>query len=137
MYIRGFRPRYGEGPPQEVYDVTSVRHSGLHHLEYTSRDNMRRSTVTIEYQAEVQPTMNVILSAETQQLLDERMKKAGFASADDALRFALQTLEQLEAEDLDDDTLAAIEEGLSQANRGEGKPWEIVRAELRAKYIAE
>lgn len=81
--------------------------------------------------------MNVILSPETRQLLEGRMKKTGSSSPDEALRVALQTLEELEAEDLDNDTLAAIDEGLAQANRGEGRPWEEVREELRAKYLAE
>jgi Arc/MetJ-type ribon-helix-helix transcriptional regulator len=78
--------------------------------------------------------MNVVLSPETQRLLEERMKKGKFTSADDAVRVALQTLDQLEADDMDDDTLAAIEEGLAQANRGEGRPWDDVKAELRSKY---
>jgi len=81
--------------------------------------------------------MNLILSPETQQLLETRMRKAGFSDPDDAVRFALQALEQLESEELDDETLAAIEEGLSQANRGQGRPWEQVRSDLRAKYLAE
>jgi Arc/MetJ-type ribon-helix-helix transcriptional regulator len=78
--------------------------------------------------------MNVVLSPETQRLLEERMKKGKFTSADDAVRVALQTLDQLEADDMDDDTLAAIEEGLAQAHRGEGRPWDEVKAKLRSKY---
>ena len=81
--------------------------------------------------------MNLILSPETQQLLEARMKKTGLSSPDEALRVALQTLDELEDEDLDDETLAAIEEGLAQANRGEGRPWEELREELRAKYLVE
>jgi predicted transcriptional regulator len=80
--------------------------------------------------------MNVSLSPQTERLLQDRMKKAGFSSADDALCFALQSLEQLEVAELDDDTMSAIEEGLGQANRGEGRPWEEVRAELRSKYLS-
>ena len=41
---------------------------------------------------------------------------------------------ELLAGDLDDEDLAAIEEGLAELRRGEGRPWEEVRAELRAKY---
>jgi predicted transcriptional regulator len=81
--------------------------------------------------------MNVILSPQTEQSLQDRMKKTGFASADDALRFALQSLEQLEVAELDNDTMSAIEEGLAQANRGEGRPWEEVRAELQSKYLTQ
>jgi len=78
--------------------------------------------------------MNLVLSPETQRLLEDRMKKGNYPSADDAVRAALQSLDSFESDELDDDTLAAIEEGLAQANRGEGRPWEQVRQELRDKY---
>jgi hypothetical protein len=38
-------------------------------------------------------------------------------------------------EDLDPEAQAAIEEGLAQADRGEGRRWEAVRAELRARFV--
>lgn len=78
--------------------------------------------------------MNIALSDETQQLLEERMRKGRYGSVDEALRAALEALDQLDAEDLDADTSAAIEAGLAQANRGEGQPWEQVRQELRTRY---
>ena len=78
--------------------------------------------------------MNIVISETTRQLLEERMKKGNFSTPDDALRVALETMDQLETEDLDDSTLAAIEEGLAQSNRGEGRPWEEVRGELRTRY---
>jgi hypothetical protein len=79
--------------------------------------------------------MNLTLSPQTQALLEARMKKTGITSPDEALRVALQTLAELDDEDLDDETVAAIEEGLAQARRGEGRPWEIVREELRARFF--
>ena len=78
--------------------------------------------------------MTISLSDATQRLLEERMKTGDYATADEALRVALETLNQLETEELDDETLAAIEEGLAQADRGEGRPWEQVRQELRERY---
>jgi len=78
--------------------------------------------------------MNISLSDTTQRLLEARMKTGAYASPDDALRVALETMEQLENDELDDETFAAIEEGLAQAKRGECRPWEQVRAELRDKY---
>jgi predicted transcriptional regulator len=38
-------------------------------------------------------------------------------------------------EELDPQTQAAIEEGLAQADRGEGQPWEEMREEIRARFI--
>ena len=82
--------------------------------------------------------MHIILSAETQKLLEERMRKGGYPTADDAVRVALQTLEDVEGaafEDLDEDTRAAIERAEEEADRGEGRPWEEVREELRSRFL--
>jgi Arc/MetJ-type ribon-helix-helix transcriptional regulator len=82
--------------------------------------------------------MVISLSAETQKLLEERMKRGGYATPDDLVRIALETLDQVEGEayeDLDADTRDAIERAEGQADRGEGRPWEDVKAELRAKYL--
>ena len=82
--------------------------------------------------------MAVSLSAETQRLIEERMKETGVGTADELVRVALQTLRQTGGEDFDDldvATRAAVEEGLAQADRGEGRPWEEVRAEIRARFI--
>jgi Arc/MetJ-type ribon-helix-helix transcriptional regulator len=65
------------------------------------------------------------------------MRRGGFASADEVVRVALETLGQVRGvdfEDLDAETRAAIEEGLAQADRGEGRPLDEVRAELRARF---
>lgn len=82
--------------------------------------------------------MTISLSAETQKLIEEQMKATGVRTPDELVRVALQTLRQLRAEDfdsLDPETRAAIEEGLAQADRGEGRPWEEVREEIRARFI--
>lgn len=82
--------------------------------------------------------MSITLSPETQRLIEERMKQTGLSTADELVRIALQTLEQVRGEDyqdLDSQTRAAIEEGEAQYQRGEGRPWEEVREELRARFI--
>ena len=38
--------------------------------------------------------------------------------------------------ELDEPTLQAIEEGEAQADRGEARPWEELRAELPKKYLS-
>ncbi len=84
--------------------------------------------------------MHISLDPETQKLLEEQMKKHGCNSPEDTVRVALEKLDQEEAEfveDLPADAQAAIEEGLSQAARGEGRPWEEVRAELQNRFIRE
>ena len=82
--------------------------------------------------------MAIVLSEETQKLIEQRMRESGVDTADELVRVALQTLDQVRGEDFEDldaETRGAIEEGLAQADRGEGRPWEEVRAELRARFI--
>ena len=75
--------------------------------------------------------MHIILSLETQRLLEARMKKSGYSSADEAVRTALQTLDDVEGESLeslDTETLHAIDRAESESARGEGRPWvEVAR----------
>jgi len=82
--------------------------------------------------------MSVTLSLETQKLIEERMRQTGVATADDLVRLALQTFDQIRAQDfdgLDDETRAAIDEAEAQYQRGEARPWEEVREELRSRFI--
>lgn len=82
--------------------------------------------------------MNISLTPETEKLLEEQMKKGHFASPDDVVRTALQALDQVRGEDyedLDEETRSAIEEAEAQHQRGEGRPWEEVREELKSRYI--
>ncbi len=82
--------------------------------------------------------MAISLNPETERLIEERMKQTGLSTPDELVQLALQTLDQEQGEDfedLDPQTQAAIEEGLAQAARGEGRPWEEVREELRARFI--
>ncbi len=82
--------------------------------------------------------MSVSLSLETQNLIEQRMRETGVSTADELVQVALQTLDQVRGQpfdDLDSDSQAAIKEGLAQADRGEGRPWEAVREQLRARFI--
>jgi predicted transcriptional regulator len=84
--------------------------------------------------------MAITLSAETEKLIEVQMKQAGLDTADELVRLALRTLEQVRGDDFDalePETQAAIEAGLAEADRGEGRPWEEVREELRARFIKE
>jgi Arc/MetJ-type ribon-helix-helix transcriptional regulator len=83
-------------------------------------------------------SMTITLSPETQKLLEARMKQGGFQTPDAIVRIALETLDQIEGEafeQLDDETQAAIGRAEAQSVRGEGRPWEEVKAELRARYL--
>lgn len=60
------------------------------------------------------------------------MRVGGFATADEAVRAALERMADDGLEDADEETLKAIEEGVAQSDRGEGIPWETIRPQLRA-----
>ena len=62
------------------------------------------------------------------------MKAGRFHTPDEVLEEALA---RMMAEEPDEETLMAIEEGDSQLDRGEGRPWEQVREELRSKYLGK
>ena len=84
--------------------------------------------------------MPISLSAETQKLIEQRMKERGVSTADELVRVALQTLDQVRGEpfeDLDPQTQGAIEDALAQSDRGEGRPWEDVREDIRARFIGK
>ena len=84
--------------------------------------------------------MPISLSPETEKLIEDRMRRSGYATPDDLVRAALDALDQVNAgefDSLDPETRAAIEEGLDQADRGEGRPWEEVREELTARFVKE
>ena len=78
--------------------------------------------------------MNISLSPETQKLLEEQMRKRHFSTPDEAMRAALRSLDEsspaLDYEDLAPETREAIEESEQQFERGEGRPWNEVRAEI-------
>jgi len=82
--------------------------------------------------------MNILLSPETQRLIEERMKSAGFASADELVRIALRAFDETQGEDIEDldpQTQAAIERAEAQSARGEGQAWDDVRAAIHAKSL--
>jgi Arc/MetJ-type ribon-helix-helix transcriptional regulator len=82
--------------------------------------------------------MTISLSAETQKLLEERMKAGGFPTADDAVRAALQRMAEHDAwtgDEIDDETWAAIERAEAQYQRGEGIPVDEAFERIRRKHF--
>jgi Arc/MetJ-type ribon-helix-helix transcriptional regulator len=67
--------------------------------------------------------MPVPLSAETQALIEERLKRGGYSSADDVVRVALDVLHQVEDEDIDDRDIAEIRQAIEQMKQGQVVDW--------------
>ena len=84
--------------------------------------------------------MTITLSAETQKLLEEQMKRSGYSSPDDLVRVALEQLSaqgSLDSADLDEATQASIERAEAEFDRGEGMPVEEAFAALRRKHFGQ
>jgi antitoxin ParD1/3/4 len=79
--------------------------------------------------------MAISLSPETLRLIEERMDGDGYPTADDVVRAALELLDQ--QDELDEETLAAIDRSEVQIERGEYRDWKEVSAELRRTYLGE
>jgi predicted transcriptional regulator len=71
--------------------------------------------------------MQVQVSHDVQQLIDQFMASRGYANANDLLRDALHSLAEQQ------DVLAAIEEGISDMETGRFRAAEEVMAEVRAR----
>lgn len=81
--------------------------------------------------------MPILLNPKTEKLVEERLRRGGYSSADEVVQAALETLNRSEAdaiENLDQPTQQAIARAEAQSDRGEGKPWNQVRAELAARF---
>jgi putative addiction module CopG family antidote len=84
--------------------------------------------------------MNVSLRSDVAKFIAEQVAAGRYTSADAAVNAAVARVmaeEELLAGELNDEDLAAIEEGLAQLERGEGRPWQEVRAELKAKFLSQ
>lgn len=81
--------------------------------------------------------MGISLRPETQKLIEDRMRRDGYTTADEVVLAALESLDQHVEPLLDEETVRAIEEGEAQLERGEGRPWEEVREELKARHLGK
>lgn len=85
--------------------------------------------------------MTISLSSETQKLLDDQMKKGRFATVDETMRAALRSLDEStrtsDYDDLPAETREIIEESDRQIDRGGGRPWNEVRAEILSQFTRE
>jgi putative addiction module CopG family antidote len=81
--------------------------------------------------------MAITLSPETQKLVEEKLKGGAYRSADEVVHAAIEALNELESQGLDEDTLDSIDRAEDQVDRGEVHDWNDVREQVRAKFIGE
>lgn len=79
--------------------------------------------------------MTIQLRPEIQKFVDEQVKTGEYASTEEVLEAGIARLMLDPQPDLDEETLAALERGEAEGDRGEVRPWEDLKAELLAKYL--
>lgn len=79
--------------------------------------------------------MTITLRPATQQFIDEQVKAGRFANPDEVIEAALAQMQ--DGDDLDDETIAAINEAEAQADRGEGVDLDALRARFQNRVWSQ
>ena len=74
--------------------------------------------------------MNLILRDDIQRFIEERVKAGQFPTPESVVEAAIADMRDVEESELDDDTIAAINEAEAQADRGEGMDLDAFRAHM-------
>ena len=81
--------------------------------------------------------MTLSLRPDVQQFIDEQVRAGRFPSPEAVVEAAIVELRQNGVESLDDDTIAAINEGEAQADRGEGMDLDAFRAHMMKRVAGK
>jgi len=81
--------------------------------------------------------MNVQLRPELEKFVEEKVRTGQYASSAAVVEAALARLMLDPQPELDEQTLATLEEGEAQADHGEVRDWMELKAELLAKYLGK
>ena len=63
------------------------------------------------------------------------MKRAGYSTADDMVRVALDVLHQVEDQPIDDAEITRIRASIEQMKNGKTVDWKELSASVRAKHL--
>ena len=74
--------------------------------------------------------MTIVLSSETQKLLDRKLESGEYGSADEVLHAALKALDWASGGLLDEAALDALDRADAQIERGEEHAWKDVRQQV-------
>jgi putative addiction module CopG family antidote len=82
--------------------------------------------------------MNLTLNPQISQLIEDEIKSGRYATAEEVVAAGVRAIARGSdnIEDLDEATLAALDRAFQQSARGEGRPWEQVRAEWAERYLS-
>jgi len=76
-----------------------------------------------------------VLSPETEALISDRTKRAGYSTADDMVGVALDVLHQVEDQPIDDQQIVRIRASIEQMRQGQTVDWKELSAAVRAKHL--
>jgi Arc/MetJ-type ribon-helix-helix transcriptional regulator len=76
------------------------------------------------------------LSPQVRDYIDAQVKAGRFPTPEAVIESAILEIKDAEEPELDDETVAAIEEGLSQADRGEGMELSEFRAKMERRIAS-
>ena len=77
--------------------------------------------------------MNLTLRPDIIQFIDEQVKAGHFPSPEAVVEAAIVEWREADEEELDDETISAINEAEAQGDRGEGIESDVLRAELKSR----
>ena len=80
--------------------------------------------------------MQLTLNPEQQRFVEQQIQEGRFQSAEAIVEEALRRMMDDPDGLFNDSVMDAIDESEAQIERGEVYPWEVVREELRKKYLA-
>jgi putative addiction module CopG family antidote len=81
--------------------------------------------------------MTISLSAETQKLVEEKLRSGEYSSADEVVHAALEALNTLQSHSLDQATLDAIDRAEDQIEQGRVHDWKDVRKQLQSRFLGK
>lgn len=85
--------------------------------------------------------MKLEVGPEIEELIEEYLKQGAYATPEEVVLAGLISLKandesaDEDSDEMDEETIAAIEESEAQFDRGEGRPFREVAEELRRKYL--
>jgi Arc/MetJ-type ribon-helix-helix transcriptional regulator len=71
---------------------------------------------------------------ELEKFIHDHVQAGRFSTPQAAVEAAIEQMMLFDNDELSDEDIAAIEQGEAELDRGEGRPWGELRAELIAKY---
>lgn len=77
--------------------------------------------------------MSILLTPETQRLIEERLKQGNYSSADDLVNAALGALAELEIDEMDEKILDAIDRAEAQIAAGQHHDLNTIRQQWRSR----